>query len=250
MNRTTHLVLIPTFNPGRQLLPTVRQALASWPVVWVIVDGSTDGSASTLRELTDPGLRVITLAVNSGKGAAVLAGAVAALAEGFTHALVMDSDGQHPASQIGEFMATSSAHPAALVLGVPVFGPEAPTIRVQGRKLSQALVHLEILGPGIVDPLFGFRVYPLQPLVDAMRRSRFGRRYDFDPELAVRLFWSGCRTLNVPAACRYLSPREGGVSHFKYFRDNLRMVWLHTRLLTELALWRWIAVYSRRRRSP
>ena len=69
----THLVLIPSYNPGAQVLNTVRQARAKWNPVWVVVDGSTDDSVALLRDLAaaDPGLRVIERATNGGKGEAV-----------------------------------------------------------------------------------------------------------------------------------------------------------------------------------
>lgn len=245
----THLVLIPSYNSGRLLLETVREALAQWRPVWVVIDASTDGSERALLELArgEPDLRVLTRRTNGGKGAAVLSGAQAALAEGFSHALVMDADGQHPADRIAAFMAASQEHPDALVLGHPVFGPEAPAIRLQGRKLSIAMVRLEALGGGIDDPLFGFRVYPLAPLVRVMMRVRGARRYDFDPEVAVRLFWAGLPTINLPAACRYRSCAEGGISHYHYVRDNLRMVWLHLRLVAALGLRWWPAALRAQR---
>jgi glycosyltransferase involved in cell wall biosynthesis len=244
-------VLIPSYNPGPRLLTTVRAALACWRPVWVVMDGSTDGSPAAVEELarTEPGLRVIRRARNGGKGAAVLTGVEAALTTGFTHALVMDADGQHPADRIADFMAAAEAAPTALVLGRPVFGPEAPLLRRQGRKLSVGLVRFEIFGPGIDDPLFGFRVYPLVPLVRVLHATHGARHFDFDPEVAVRLVWAGTPTVNLPAECRYLSAAEGGVSHFRYLRDNARMVWLHTRLITALLLWRWPAV-RRVRRLP
>jgi hypothetical protein len=31
-----------------------------------------------------------------------------------------------------------------------------------------------------------------------------------------------------------LSAAEGGVSHFRYLRDNLLLTWMHTRLVLEL----------------
>lgn len=251
MNASSHLVLIPSYNTGPRLMQTVRDTLACWPRVWVVVDGSTDGSDRSLETFSEtaPDFRVLRLPRNSGKGAAVLAGARLALAAGYSHALVMDADGQHPVSQITGFMEASRANPLALILGKPVFGPEAPAIRLQGRKLSVGLVRLEILGAGIDDPLFGFRVYPLAPLARIMTSHRFARRYDFDPEMAVRLVWAGLPTVNIPASCRYLSAAEGGVSHFHYLRDNLRMVWLHTRLITELLFWRWPTGYRHRESS-
>jgi glycosyltransferase involved in cell wall biosynthesis len=235
MNRPkTHLVLIPAFNPGALLAETAEGALAAWGDVWVVVDGSTDGSHLALAPR--PGLRVIVRPANGGKGAAVLAGAREALACGFTHALVMDADGQHPAGRIQEFMETSIASPAALVCGRPVFGPEAPRVRIYGRKLSVGLVRMETGGRGAADPLFGFRVYPLRQLVRVLGGTRRGRRYDFDPEAAVRLAWAGTPAINLDAACVYVGPERGGVSHFRYLRDNLAMVAMHTRLIGALIL--------------
>ena len=48
---TTHLVLIPSYNTGARLLPTVREALACWQPVWVVIDGSTDGSERPLLDI-------------------------------------------------------------------------------------------------------------------------------------------------------------------------------------------------------
>ncbi len=247
---TTHLLLIPSYNTGPRLLATVQEALTHWSPVWVVIDASTDRSHEPVLELAKyhPHLRVLLRPANGGKGAAVLTGAQAALDAGFTHALVMDADGQHPADRIADFMAASAASPAALVLGKPVFGPEAPQLRLQGRKLSIGLVHFELFGSGIDDPLFGFRVYPLSPLVAALRATRFARRYDFDPEVAVRMVWNGTPTLNIPATCRYIAKTDGGISHFHYLRDNLRMIWLHTRLIAQLLLWRWPSALRHQKR--
>jgi hypothetical protein len=235
---STHLVLIPSYNPGPKVLETVRAARAHWMPVWVVVDGSTDGTGEQLQALaaSDDGLRVIVLPENRGKGAAVLAGITEAAAAGFTHALTMDSDGQHPAELIPAFMAASTADPGAVVLGKPVFGPEAPALRVKGRKVSNGWANLETLWMGVGDSLYGFRVYPIAPLARIMRRNRFMRRFDFDPEAVVRLCWAGVRPVNLDAPVRYLSAEEGGVSHFKYLRDNLLLTWMHTRLFLGFVL--------------
>jgi len=230
---TTHLVLIPSYNAGATVYATVRAARAAWSPVWVVVDGSDDGTAEGLRDLAaqDPGLRVEVLPRNSGKGAAVLHGLEKARAAGFTHALTMDSDGQHPADLIPAFMQASLAAPDAMILGRPVFDASAPLLRVRGRRISNWWTNLETLGAGIDDSLYGFRVYPVAPLVDVMRGQRWMRRFDFDTEAVVRLAWRGVRPINVAAPVKYLRPDEGGVSHFRYGRDNTLLTWMHLRLM-------------------
>ncbi len=234
----THLVLIPSYNPGVKVDETVLAALAQWAPVWVVVDGSTDGSAARLLAMAenDDRLRVLVLPRNVGKGAAVLHGIELAAAQGFTHALTMDSDGQHPAHLIPDFMAASQGQPAAMVLGVPVFAADAPRLRVNGRKVSNGWADLETLWAGIGDSLFGFRVYPIGPLREVMKGQRWMRRFDFDPEAVVRMCWRGVKPINLPATVRYFRPDEGGVSHFNYLRDNLLLSWMHGRLLLGFVL--------------
>lgn len=227
----THLVVIPSYNSGSCLLETVQAAQAEWAAVWVVEDGSTDGSAAGLVE--ERGLEVFRRAQNGGKGAAVFDALYLATATGFTHALVMDADGQHPASSIREFMAVSEANPDAMVLGVPQFGPDAPAIRVVGRRISNWLARLETGGANIGDSLFGFRVYPIGKLLPVMQRSRRMRRFDFDPEAVVRLSWAGVPVINLPVPVRYLRPEQGGISHFRYGRDNLLLARMHARLIIE-----------------
>jgi glycosyltransferase involved in cell wall biosynthesis len=229
----TSLVLLPSYNSGAQLLETIRAALVHWQPVWVVIDASTDGSERAALHLaeTEHNLRVIVRAENGGKGAAVLDGLRLAWQEGFRHALVMDADGQHPADRIGEFLRLAEDHPDTLVLGVPQFGPDAPKARVYGRLGGNTFTEIETLWGGIRDSLFGFRVYPVEATVRLMDRIRTARRFDFDTEVAVRLYWQGFRTMNIPVAVRYLTRQEGGVSYFRYLPDNLLLVGTHVRLL-------------------
>jgi glycosyltransferase involved in cell wall biosynthesis len=234
----THLVLIPSYNTGPKVYETVRDARRQWAPVWVVVDGSDDGTAEGLLRMAaeDPQLKVIVLPVNKGKGSAVLTGLQAAREAGFTHALAMDSDGQHPADLIGAFMRASQQRPDAMILGRPVFDASAPLLRVRGRRISNGWTNLETLGAGIADSLFGFRVYPVADLIAVMRRQPWMRRFDFDTEAVVRLAWRGVAPVNIDAPVKYLSAEEGGVSHFNYVRDNALLTWMHTRLVLEFVL--------------
>jgi glycosyltransferase involved in cell wall biosynthesis len=173
---------------------------------------------------------------NQGKGAAVLHGLQAAQAAGFTHALTMDADGQHPAALIPAFMQASMRRPEAMILGKPVFDASAPLLRVRGRRISNGWTDLETLGAGVGDSLYGFRVYPVAALAAVMARQPWMRRFDFDTEAVVRLAWRGVKPINIDAPVKYLKAEEGGVSHFRYGRDNVLLTWMHTRLVLEFVL--------------
>lgn len=246
------LVLIPSYNTGATLVPTVRAARAQWQPVWVVIDGSTDGSAQALLDWVggDPGVKVLQLPYNQGKGAAVLHGLRAARDAGFTHALTMDADGQHPADLIPGFMQRSIERPETMVLGRPVFDASAPLLRVRGRRVSNWWTDLETLGAGIADSLYGFRVYPVAALIEVMERQPWMRRFDFDTEAVVRLAWRGVKPLNVDAPVKYLTAKEGGVSHFRYGRDNVLLTWMHLRLMLEFALRLPLLAWRRLTRRP
>ncbi|SEF27822.1 glycosyltransferase family 2 protein [Variovorax sp. NFACC27] len=234
----THLVLIPSYNTGERLFSTVAAARAQWNPVWVVIDGSDDGTGERLQQMAegDPGLRVWVLPQNQGKGSAVLHGLRAAKEAGFTHALTMDSDGQHPADLIPAFMSSSLRRPETMVLGRPVFDASAPLLRVRGRRVSNGWTQLETLFAGVGDSLYGFRVYPVADLIAVMERQPWMRRFDFDTEAVVRLAWRGVKPVNIDAPVKYLTAEEGGVSHFRYGRDNVLLTWMHARLMIEFVL--------------
>jgi glycosyltransferase involved in cell wall biosynthesis len=182
-----------------------------------------------LQELQERGLaHVVRRPHNGGKGAAVKTGLAAARDLGFTHALQLDADGQHCATDIPRFLAQAEANPSCLILGTPEFAADAPRARIYGRQVSIVFVHLETRGRAIADPLCGFRVYPVTAALACAPRAD---RMDFDPEIAVRMVWRGVGVLNLPTQVRYIPRAQGGVSHFQLVRDNLRISWMHTRLI-------------------
>jgi glycosyltransferase involved in cell wall biosynthesis len=228
------LVLIPSYNTGPILRRTVTAVLAQGPNVLVVIDGSDDGSDENLEELGDEAagrLEVLRLVKNQGKGAAILAGITLAQKKGFTHALSMDSDGQHRVDEIPRYLAVAQKHPGAAILGKPIFDDSAPNIRVQGRKISNWWANLETLNWGIGDSLFGMRLYPIAPLREVFASTFGARRFDFEPEVAVRFCWKRIPVLNLPTPVRYLTAEDGGVSQFRYLRDNTLLTWMHFRLL-------------------
>lgn len=228
-------VVIPCFRHGGVVVEVV-QALQRYDLPVIVVD---DGSPrdeflrlqEQLRGLTS--VHLIRREENGGKGAAVSAGLRWAGDHEFTHAIQIDADRQHDPSQLPRFLEAARSHPAALILGKPIFGDDVPRSRRWGRQLSRVCTFLATLSFQIQDPLFGYRLYPLWSTLRLLDRSRIPLRMDFDPELAVRLHWTGIEIINIPTPVVY---PEGGVSNFRLFRDNARLSWMHTRLILGMLL--------------
>lgn len=227
-------VLIPTYDNPATIADVVRRVRGALPEVLVVDDGSAPEGAQAVAELGRSGqAHVFRRDVNGGKGAALKDGFEEAARLGYTHALQVDADGQHALEDIPRFLDAARNDPTALVLGHPIFDDTAPLGRRIGRKITQFWTRVETGGGHIVDPMCGFRVYPLAPLVSV---GNVGDRMEFDIEIAVRLVWNGTPVINLPTRVRYLDAAEGGVSHFRMLRDNVRISWMHTRLMTHRSL--------------
>jgi hypothetical protein len=233
-----HVVLIPSYNTGSRLFETIAAVRRCGLPVVAVIDGSTDGTGEGLVRLAadDPALFACILPHNQGKGAAVLHGLRLARMQGFTHALTMDADGQHSTAHIGALIASSLAHPDCMILGRPLFDASAPQIRIFGHRVANFCTGLLTPRGAISDSLFGFRVYPINPLIEAFANTTGMRRFDFDSEAAIRLHWQGVRPINVLTPVRYFRRDEGGVSHFKYLRDNLLLTAMYCRLSAALLM--------------
>ncbi|MGA1129210.1 MAG: glycosyltransferase family 2 protein, partial [Chthoniobacterales bacterium] len=170
-------VVIPSYNNGPRLEQTVREVLAVWQPVVVVIDGSTDGSNIAIVHLAaqEPGLHVLAQPHNTGKGAAVFAAFNYAVDRGWTNAVVFDADGQHDPSDLPALMAAAQENPLALIMGMPEFGDDAPASHMLGHALADFFARLETLRPGLGDSLFGLRVYPMLSTIRAMKRIRGGR---------------------------------------------------------------------------
>lgn len=232
---TKVVILIPSYNTGGILYSVVLSALEQHPDVWLLVDGSDDRSHESLRKLEPiySGFRLIEFSSNRGKGATLLEGAKLAKDSGFTHCITMDADGQHPASFLPTLVDLAKRKPETLIMGRPVFDNTVPKARLWGRKLTVGMTDFETAFYGLGDTLYGFRVYPIHPFIRAFSQTRFARGYDFDPEIAVRIFWLGVRPVQINIPVQYLTAEEGGISHFHYLRDNLKLTFLHFRLVPE-----------------
>lgn len=227
--------IIPVYDHPVPVVSVVKQLRDFNLPVILVDDGSGAECAAVLDALAanNPEVHLLRLMVNSGKGAAVMKGLRAALAQGFSHALQIDADGQHDANAVPDALALAREQPQALVLGVPVFDASIPRLRLSGRWLTHVFVWLNTWSFSIRDAMCGFRVYPLRPTVALADRHQMSERMDFDIEIAVRLVWANLSVLSVPVAVRY--PADG-ISHFDLWRDNLLISRIHARLMLGMLL--------------
>ena len=229
-------IVIPHYEHVEQFSEMLEKLVGENLPIIVVDDASTEPVFQELKallEATAPGTVLLRHASNQGKGGAVMTGLRAAREAGYSHALQIDADGQHNSADIPRFVSTATRHPDALVCGQPVFDESVSRLRYYARYLTLFLSWLESLDTVIRDALCGFRVYPLTLVVPVIERSRLGRRMAFDPEILVRCVWAGIELRYLPVEVRY---PEGGRSHFHYFRDNVEISWMHTRLIIGMLL--------------
>jgi glycosyltransferase involved in cell wall biosynthesis len=223
--------IIPVYNHPLKIANICITILEN-PVlneVFLINDGSNQECTATLRKLASdiPQIKLIEHKRNIGKGAAVLTGLAAAHKAGHTHALQIDADGQHDLRAISDFIAATQKSPNSIVIGYPQYDHTVPTSRLIGRYATHIWVWINTLSFQIKDSMCGFRIYPLPPTIALIENSSLGKRMDFDTEILVKLCWKGLPFINLPVKVAY--PIDG-ISHFRLWRDNLLISWMHTKL--------------------
>lgn len=226
-------MLVPIYDHGRSI-GAVLTGLAPHGLPCLVVDdGSGEETARVLDAIAEryDWVQVHRRKRNGGRGVAMQTGYRFAASRGFSHVVQLDADGQHAAADVPRFLEALRADPQAMVIGTPCFDASAPRSRLLSRQLSRWLVWLFTLSREIADPLCGFRALPLAPVLEAIEHHPMGDHMEFDPELAVRLFWAG-----TPVRCvetRVVYPADG-LSHFDVVRDTARMAKLYARFSVEM----------------
>jgi glycosyltransferase involved in cell wall biosynthesis len=222
-------IIIPVYNHSA-LLPETIQSITEKSYSIVMVDDGSDYVCQEVMiglEKLYKDVFLVRRPCNGGKGAAVKSGLREALKLGFTHALQIDADGQHNQSDIPRFLKTAEKKPSTLVAGIPEYDESVPKGRLYSRYLTHVWVWINTLSFDISDSMCGFRVYPVEQSVALINGAAIGDRMDFDTEFIVRWYWQGYDIEELLTPVIY---PDDGVSHFKLWRDNALISWMHTRL--------------------
>lgn len=221
-------ILIPAYNAEPMIGEVLDSVLPVGLPVIAVNDGSTDRTAEVLASRTPR--FVETHAVNRGKGSALKTGFARAAAEGFTHVLTLDADGQHPVESIPDFLRKCAAKPYAILVGNR-FGDgtirSMPLVRRLSNGLSSRLISLAAGSP-IPDAQCGMRVYPLAVLQEFPLVSD---GYALESEVLVKAGRRGVEVENIPIACHY--PMGTTTSGYRAFADSWRIAKIVLRSLRE-----------------
>lgn len=201
---------------------------------FIVNDGNNDEDTAHLHALFDNEKQatLIDQSPNGGKGLASYIGFKAAQAEGYSHALQVDADGQHNLDDFPALLVQAESRPEDLITGVPVYDDSVPKGRYYSRYITHFWVWVETLSLSIKDSMCGFRIYPLAATLKQLDK-KVASRMDFDTHIMVRMYWDGVNVISVPT--RVIYP-DDGVSNFRMFRDNVRITAMHTRLVVGMLL--------------
>lgn len=225
------VVVAPSYNNGGTLAEVLTRLAALNLPILLVNDGCTDATDDVFnswqRQYPRCDARMIRHRRNRGKAAALKTGFKAAMQAGYTHAITIDTDGQHDPELIPRLLEVAQREPLSYVLGVRNDRQgDYPARSRLGRRLSNLFIRLEC-GIKVADSQCGMRIYPLD-LIRSVRCQ--AGRFGYETEMITRAAWAGCPIAEVPVNTRYLPPGQR-VSHFNPWWDTFLGVLMHLRLV-------------------
>lgn len=205
-------VVIPAYQAAGTVAAVVNGARVAG-AVYVVDDGSTDGTSGVARGAGATALRHET---NRGKGAALATGIAAAVAAGADVIVTIDADGQHPPAEIPRLVTPILSGEADLVLGARERTGAMPFGRRITNWLSARLA-TRIAGQGVTDAQTGFRAFT-RAVAERIRPA--GDRYDYETAFLLGACDAGFRVTCVAIPTIY----AGAPSHFRPWADSWRVV--------------------------
>ncbi len=222
-------VVLPTYNNPKTLGRVIDGVLKFTQDIIIVNDGSTDNTSEILKNY--PHLIQLHLAKNIGKGNALKTGFKHALNLGFDYALTLDTDGQHFASDIPNFIEAldASENKNILMIGDRNMNNADVLARsAKGNRVSTFWMNAAT-GLKLQDSQSGFRLYPIKAM-EGIKFLKSTKKFEFEIEVIVKSYWKDIAIVHVPIDILY--DMNERVTHFRPFMDITRMVVLYTWFLT------------------
>lgn len=226
LDRLNCIVILPTYNNAQTILQVIENVHEYSNHIMVVNDGSSDATHELLTNRDDIILIEYADNKNRGKGFALKTALRRATEIGYRYAITMDSDGQHFANDIPNFIEAIEQEPDSLIIGSRNLQADGmPSKNTFANKFSNFWFKVETWKT-LSDTQSGYRLYPLTRIKN-MRF--FTPRYEFEVEIIVRSVWRGINAFNVPIKVLYPKDR---VTHFRPLQDFTRISILNTILVT------------------
>lgn len=225
-------VVIPAYNEVKRIVPTLTNAITYLKdnnivgEIIVVDDGSTDSTALAVTGLAD---RYLKLPTNTGKGAAVRKGVLAASGN---NVLIMDADGSAPITELDELyrargkadIAIGSRHLAGSVIHI-----KQSLLRQLLSYFGNLFIRLVLRLP-YTDTQCGFKLFTA-PAAKAIFKQALIDRWGFDVEILKIAQIMGYKVVEVPIAwhdARGGTLRAGRAAIYTF--EEVLSVWLNSRM--------------------
>jgi putative flippase GtrA len=223
LQSNTFALIVPAFRPSGALVDLVEVLGRSEALAIVVVDdGSGPEFKHVFRRVEEAKkVRLLTHAVNLGKGAALKTGINYVLCEfpGLTGAVTADADGQHAPDDILRIGRLLLENPNALILGAREFRAQNVPLRSRAGNRITSLVAWALMGQRLRDTQTGLRGIPAALLPHLLRIALPG--YEFELEALITAKHLSTPIREEPIRTIYLEGNRS--SHFNPFFDSMRI---------------------------
>lgn len=195
-------LVIPTFNEGRRIENVLEEVKKTGIPTIVVDDGSRD---STFEKAKKHNITVLKHKINLGKGAALRTGCEAAFSLGAEAIILMDSDGQHKASDLSKFIEKINSGNYDVVFGSRNLSMGVPFIRYIGNKIASVVINV-FYGIYISDLICGYRALTKKAF-EKINWESIG--YDVETEMVVKVSQFKLRYCEVGVETVYYDKFKG-----------------------------------------
>lgn len=201
-------VLVPVYNERQTIEALLNAVVAARTALRMEIlvgdDGSTDGTRAILQSLDLPGLKVVMMDANVGRGGVLKHLWTLATGDIYVH---QDADLEYSPSDYGALLGPLLAGSADVVYGSRFRGS------IQGMRWLNRLGNYTmsaaartLYGLQVTDLMTGYKMYRAS-LVKDLRIQANG--FDFEAEFTARLAQRGARFAEVPVQFRGRTFEEG-----------------------------------------
>ena len=215
------VVLIPAYKPEEALTELSRVLIKKgFKEIVIVDDGSGEEDASIFSRLGEMGCRVLTHAINMGKGRAIKTGLNDILARhlDIDGVITADADGQHLVSDIIKVGKALQQSENAIILGKRTLVGKVPWKSRAGNTITRGVFNL-VTGHKIYDTQTGLRGMPTTVLANLLALS--GERYEYEMNVLLEAGKFNLVLKEVDIETVYIDDNSG--SHFNPWRDSWRI---------------------------